>query len=89
MISNFKKHGFKTIISWNRYSSEITKQSKTKNLYYMIDIQELYLTFRNINRLSFYSKMVSLILQDFHLIGITCHKLNSKILMHSLIISTA
>ena len=40
------KQGFKRKISWNKYRSEITTQSKDSNLDYLID-----LTFRNINRL--------------------------------------
>ena len=39
--------GFKRIISWNKYRSEITTQPKNISLNYLID-----LTFRNINRLS-------------------------------------
>ena len=40
------KQGFKTIISWNKYRSEITTQSKNNNVDYMIDP-----TFRNVDRL--------------------------------------
>ena len=40
------KQGFKRIISWNKHRSEITTQTKNKNLDYLIDP-----TFRNINRL--------------------------------------
>ena len=40
------KQGFKRIIYWNKYRSEITTQTKNKNLDYLIDP-----TFRNINRL--------------------------------------
>ena len=40
------KQGFKRTISWNKYRSEITTQSKNNNLDYLIDP-----TFRNINRL--------------------------------------
>ena len=39
------KQGFRKI-SWNKYRSEITTQTKNNNLDYLID-----LTFRNINRL--------------------------------------
>ena len=39
------KAGFKITISWNKYRSEITTQSKNNNLDYLID-----LTFRNFNR---------------------------------------
>ena len=38
--------GFKRAISWNKYRSKITKQSKNNNLSYMIDQ-----TFRNSNKL--------------------------------------
>ena len=41
------KPGFKRIMYWNKYRSEISTQSKNSNLDYMTDI-----TFRNINRLS-------------------------------------
>ena len=40
------KQGFKRTISWSKYRSEITAQSKNNTLDYMIDP-----TFRNINRL--------------------------------------
>ena len=40
------KQGFKRTISWNKYRSEITTQSKNNNSRYLIDP-----TFRNINRL--------------------------------------
>ena len=40
------KLGFKRAISWNKYRSEITTQTKNNNLDYLIDP-----TFRNINRL--------------------------------------
>ena len=39
------KQGFKRTISWNKYRSEITTQSKNNNLDYLIDP-----TFRNTNR---------------------------------------
>ena len=39
------KQGFKRIISWNKYRSELTTQPKNDNLDYLIDP-----TFRNINR---------------------------------------
>ena len=42
-LENIKK-GFKRIIYWNKYRSELTKQLKNDNLDYMIDP-----TFRNIN----------------------------------------
>ena len=44
------KQGFKRIISWNKYRSEITTQTKNNNLDYLIDP-----TFRNINRLFVFS----------------------------------
>ena len=44
------KQGFKRRISWNKYRSEITSQSKNNNLDYLIDS-----TFRNINRLFVFS----------------------------------
>ena len=40
------KTGFKKTIIWNKYRSEMTKQSKTNNLNYLIDG-----TFTNVNRL--------------------------------------
>ena len=40
------KQGFKRAITWNKYRSEITTQTKSNNLDYLID-----LAFRNINRL--------------------------------------
>ena len=40
------KQGFKRTVSWNKYRSEITTQTKNNNLDYLIDQ-----TFRNINRL--------------------------------------
>ena len=44
-LENIKKR-FKKIISWNKYRSEITTQTKNSNLDYQIDP-----AFRNINRL--------------------------------------
>ena len=44
LLENIKQ-GFKITISWNKYRSEITTQSKNNNLDYLID-----LTFRNFNR---------------------------------------
>ena len=44
------KQVFKRTISWNKYRSEITKQSKNNNLDYLIDP-----TFKNINRLFVFS----------------------------------
>ena len=40
------KAGFKRIIKWNKYRSEMTKQTKTNNLNYLIDP-----TFSKVNRL--------------------------------------
>ena len=40
------KSGFKRIIKWNKYRSEMTNQTKTKNLNYLIDR-----TFNKVNRL--------------------------------------
>ena len=42
--------GFKRAISWNKYRSEIIKQTKSNNLDYLVDP-----TFRNVNRLFFLS----------------------------------
>ena len=42
----FLENNFKRTISWNKYRSEITTQTKNNNLDYLIDP-----TFRNINRL--------------------------------------
>ena len=44
-LENIKQR-FKRTISWNKYRSEITIQSKNSNLDYLIDP-----TFKNINRL--------------------------------------
>ena len=41
-----RKQGFKRIISWNKYKSQIETQTKNNNLDYLIDP-----TYRNINRL--------------------------------------
>ena len=57
------KQGFKKIIYWNKYRSEITAQIKKNDLDYLIDP-----AFRNINRLL---KMVTAILQEISLINIT------------------
>ena len=40
------KTGFKRTIKWNKYRSDMTKQTKTNNLNYLID-----LTFNKVNRL--------------------------------------
>ena len=40
------KTGFKRTITWNKYRSEISNQTKTNNLKYLIDP-----TFTNVNRL--------------------------------------
>ena len=63
------KQGFKRTVSWDKYRYEITKQLRNKNLDYMIDP-----TFTNINRLLVFSfKIVTMILKEIHLIGITYH----------------
>ena len=63
------KQGCRRTASKNKFRAEITIQPKNNNLDYMIDP-----TFRNVNRfLSFHSKMVKMILQEMHLINITCH----------------
>ena len=47
------KSGFKRTIKWNKYRSEMTNQTKTNYLYYLIDP-----TFTKVNRLFVYrSKM--------------------------------
>ena len=38
------KPGFKRTVKWNKYSSEMTKQTKTNNLSYLIDA-----TFNKVN----------------------------------------
>ena len=40
------KSGFKRIIKWNKYKSEMTNQTKTNNFNYLIDR-----TFNKVNRL--------------------------------------
>ena len=63
------KHGFKRIISCNKYRSEVTTQPKNNDLDYLIDP-----TFRSINNcLYFHSKIVMMILREIILISITCH----------------
>ena len=62
------KQGFKRTISWNKYRSEITTQTKNNNLDYLIDP-----IFRNINRLYFRSKIVAIILEEILLMNITNH----------------
>ena len=44
------KSGFKWTIKWNKYRSEMTKQTKTNNLNYLIDP-----TFIKVNRLFVFS----------------------------------
>ena len=61
------KQGFKRTFSGNKYRSEITTQSKN-NLDYLINS-----TIRNINRLYFHSKMVTIISKEILLINTTCH----------------
>ena len=63
------KQGFKRTISWKKYRSEITTQTKNGSLDYLINPK-----FRNINRLFvFYSRMAMIILREILLINITCH----------------
>ena len=57
------KQGFKRTISWKKYRSKVTAQTKNNNLDYMIEP-----TFRNINRLFVLSfKVVMMILQEIFL----------------------
>ena len=66
-INNAK--GFKRTISWNKYRSEITPQTKNNNLDYVIDP-----TIRKINRsFVFHSKMVMMIQREILLMNVTCH----------------
>ena len=44
------KAGFKTTITWNKYRSEMSNQTKNNNLNYLIDP-----TFTNVNRLFVFS----------------------------------
>ena len=69
LLENIKQ-GFTKGISWNKYRTEITIQTKNNNLGYLADP-----TFRNINRLfrfAFKNK-VMMILQEILLINVTCH----------------
>ena len=50
------KTGFKRTVKWNEYTSEMTKQTKTNNLNYLID-----LTFTKVNRLSSYDIKMKII----------------------------
>ena len=46
------KQGFKRTISWDKYRSKITTQTKNNNLDYLIELDYNFdPTFRNINRL--------------------------------------
>ena len=46
------KQGFKRTISWDKYRSKITTQTKSNNLDYLIELDYNFdPTFRNINRL--------------------------------------
>ena len=58
------EQGFKRTISWNKHRSEITTQPRNNNLDDLIDP-----TFRNINRLFFRSKRVTVILQALHVMS--------------------
>ena len=66
-LENIKQR-FKRTIYWNKNRPEATAQPKNNNLDYLIDP-----TFRNINRLFFHLKRVTIILRDILLISITCH----------------
>ena len=69
IILENKKHGFKRTVSWDKYRSEITTQTKNNNLGYLIDP-----TFRNIiDDLYCHSKMATVVLRENLLINITCH----------------
>ena len=46
------KSGLKRTLKWNKYRSELIKQTKTNNLNYLIDR-----TFNKVFRLSYYLKM--------------------------------
>ena len=63
------KQGFKRTISQNKYRSEITTQTKNKNLDYLIEILIEIL----IDCLYFRSKMVMMILEEIFVMSITCH----------------
>ena len=64
------KQGFKNTISWNKYTTEITTQTKDNNLDNVVDP-----TFRNIIRFLVLSlkKMVMMLLRETLLINITVH----------------
>ena len=77
LLENIKQE-FKRAISWNKYRSEITTQTKNNNLDYLSDP-----TFRNIiDCLFFHSKMVMMILLETLLLSITCHWKKSNIVMY-------
>ena len=61
------KQGFKKTISWNKYRSEITTQSKDNNLDYLIDPHLGALT----DCLYFHSRMVMMIQREILLMSIT------------------
>ena len=67
-LENIKQE-FKRTISWNKYISEITTQTKNNNLAYPID-QHLG---KSINCLLFHSKMIIMIQREILLMSITCH----------------
>ena len=55
------KSGFKRSIKWNQYRSEMTNQTKTYNLNYLIDP-----TFNKVNRLSFENEEEHLFQSTIH-----------------------
>ena len=67
-LENIKQR-FKRKISWNKYRSEITTQTK-KNNWIILLIQHLEIL---IYCLYCHSKMVAMILEEILLIHITCH----------------
>ena len=67
-LENIKQR-FKRTISWNKYRSEITTQTKNNNWIILL-IQHLEIL---IDCLYCHSKMVTMILEEILLIHITCH----------------
>ena len=64
------KVGFKKIMTWNKYRSEITTKPKKQQLNYVNDP-----TFSNNNRTFVQSfKATKMILKEIILISITCHQ---------------
>ena len=62
------KQGFKRKISWNKYRSKITTQTKNGNAYYMVDP-----TIRNIKKLSVFSFKACKNDPTRHCLDIACH----------------